>query len=233
MLAFSAPTAYDLGKLPTFNSRRVENPGNCIKVIRGLTTFCHHGTILDLLAASEIQLQSVPPVSQDDMHGYTVAYEREEIQFPVYVVGFIGAVLATTGVATDNIVLIALSLLAFGFAYYNYPLLETGTPRIGAGQYGIFAEGLGILAWGSIKQLELIPIDIRGATSNELRITLEDPLDEALLADWRPRPLYRQLMRLPWATGRGGIIRIPLDVFDRPADEIMNSFERMMGFYRR
>ncbi|MBS0233814.1 MAG: hypothetical protein JSR99_10040 [Proteobacteria bacterium] len=173
------------------------------------------------------------PLSQDDMHGYTVAYEREEIQFPVYVVGLIGAVLATVGYEIHNVILIALSFFAFGFAYYNYPLLETGKPRVGAGQYGIFAEGLGILAWKSIKQMELVPVDLRGATSNELRITLDVPLDRALLADWRKRPSYRYLMRLPWAMAKGGIIRIPLDVFDRPADEIMHSFERMMRFYRR
>lgn len=178
-------------------------------------------------------MQSPSPVSQDDMHGYTVAYEREEIQFPVYVVGFIGACLATIGFAIDNIFLIALSLFAFGFAYYNFPLLETGKPRVGAGQYGIFAEGLGIIAWKSIKQIDLVPVDMRGSTSNELRITLEDPLDRALLADWRRRPFYRFLMRLPWTTGPGGNIRIPLDVFDRSADEIMHSFTRMMTFYRR
>ena len=60
------------------------------------------------------------------MHGYTVAYEREEIQFPVYVVGLIGACLATIGFAIDNIFLIALSLLAIGFAYYNYPIARDG-----------------------------------------------------------------------------------------------------------
>jgi hypothetical protein len=174
----------------------------------------------------------VSTVSQDDMHGYTVAYEREELSFPVYVVGFIGAVLATTGAAIDNIVLVALSLLAFGFAYYNYPLLETGKPRIGAGQYGIFAEGLGIIAWRSIKQIELMTIDVRGSTQNELRITLAESLDRALLADWRRRPFYRYLMRLPWRAGAENSIRIPLDIFDRPADEIMRNFSRMNSFFR-
>jgi hypothetical protein len=167
------------------------------------------------------------------MHGYTVAYEREELPFPVYVVGFIGAVIATIGIALDNIFLIALSLFAFGFAYYNFPLLERGKPRIGAGQYGIFAEGLGIIAWKSIEQIEMVPVGIRGSTSNELRIVLGDPLDRALIADWRQRSFYRFLMRLPWTAARGNIIRVPLDVFDRPADEIMHSFTRMMGFFRR
>jgi hypothetical protein len=167
------------------------------------------------------------------MHGYTVAYEREELSFPVYVVGFAGAVLATIGFAIDNVILIAIALCAFGFAYYNYPLLETGKPRIGAGQYGIFAEGLGILAWRSIEAIELVPVEIRGSTSNELRITFDGGLDRALIVDWRKRPFYRYLMRLPWSVSGKSTIRIPLDVFDRPADEIMHSFSRMMSFFRR
>jgi hypothetical protein len=186
-----------------------------------------------VLIAIEIPYEERVPVSQDDMHGYTVAYEREEIQFPVYVVCFIGAVLTTIGFAIDNAFLIALALFAFGFAYYNFPLLETGKPRIGAGQYGIFAEGLGIIGWRSIKALELVPVEMRGSLSNELRIVLEAPLERALIADWRKRPFYRYLMRLPWTAASGDIIRIPLDVFDRPADEIMHSFRRMMGFFRR
>ncbi len=167
------------------------------------------------------------------MHGYTVAYEREELPFPVYVVAFIGAVLATIGVAIDNIILIALSFFALGYAYYNFPLLERGKPRFGAGQYGIFAEGLGIIAWRSIKKIELVPIEIRGSTSNELRITLDGPLDRALIADWRQRPFYRFLMRLPWTTASGNVIRVPLDVFDRPAEDIMHTFTRMMTFFQR
>ena len=111
--------------------------------------------------------------------------------------------------------------MALGFAYYNYPLLETGKPRIGAGQYGIFAEGLGIVSWRAIKEINLLPIDIRGATSNELRITLSEPLDKALLADWRQRPIHRLLMRLPWGMAADNGLRIPLDVFDQPASEIM------------
>jgi hypothetical protein len=178
-------------------------------------------------------MQSTSPVSQDDMHGYTVAYEREEIQFPVYVVAFVGACMATVGAAMDNIFLIALALFALGFAFHNYPLLETGKPRIGAGQYGIFAEGLGIISWRAIKEIRLLPVDMRGATSNELRITLLEPLDKSLLADWRRRPLHRLLMRLPWGMAPDNVIRIPLDVFDHPAGEIVEHFTRMMNFYRR
>jgi hypothetical protein len=171
--------------------------------------------------------QEYPP------QGYTVAYEREEIQFPVYVVAFIGACFGVAGYAFDNIFLIALALLAGGFAYHNFPLLETGRPRIGAGQYGIFADGLGIVSWRAIKRIELVPVDVRGSVSNELRIALQEPLDKALIADWRKRPFHRFLMRLPWSTFGGDVLRIPLDVFDRPADQIHHNFTRMRAFYQR
>ena len=171
-------------------------------------------------------------MSQENLPGYTVAYEQEELQFPVYVVAFIGAGLGVAGFSLDNIVLIAIALMAIGYAYHNYPLLETGRPRVGAGQYGVFAEGLGIVSWRAIKNIEMVPVELRGSTNNELRITLTEPLDRALLADWRKRPLHRFLMRLPWTMSGNEVIRIPLDIFDRPAEDITNNFTRMMGFYR-
>ena len=172
-------------------------------------------------------------MSQNHTHGYTLAYERDELQFPVYVVALIGAGFTAAAIAFDNIFLFGVALCAFGFAYYNYPLLETGRPRLGAGQYGIFAEGLGIIAWRAIKDLDMVAVDMRGSTSNELRITLLEPLERALLADWRKRPIHRFLMRLPWSMAAKDVIRIPLDVLDHPADEIHANFSRTMLFYRR
>ena len=111
----------------------------------------------------------------------------------------IGAGFTAAAIAFDNVFLFGLALCAFGFAYYNYPLLETGRPRLGAGQYGIFVEGLGIISWRAIKQVDLVAINLRGAANNELRIALQEPLERALLANWRKRPIYRFLMRLPWS----------------------------------
>ena len=117
-------------------------------------------------------------MSQNHFNGYTLAYERDEIQFPVYVVALIGAGFTAAAIAFDNVFLFGLALCAFGFAYYNYPLLETGRPRLGAGQYGIFVEGLGIISWRAIKQIDLVAINLRGAANNELRITLQEPLED-------------------------------------------------------
>lgn len=178
-------------------------------------------------------MESTPALNQAPPQGYTVTYEQEELQFPVYVVGFVGACFAVAGAALDNVFLIALALFAWGFAFYNFPLLEKGKPRIGAGQYGVFAEGLGIIAWHSIKQMDVIAAEVRGSMHNELLIKLQDPLDRALLADWRKRPFHRFLMRLPWKMAGKDVLRIPLDIFDHPAEEIRDNFMRMMVFYRR
>src|SRR5262249_51206834 len=136
MLASRARKAYDLSRPRAGAAIPLTHDGNCRMSVIGLRASHAYGTVFDLWPVNDRKNAERVAVSQDDMHGYTVAYEREEIQFPVYVVAFIGAVMATIGFAIDNIFLIALSLFAFGFAYYNYPLLETGKPRIGAGQYG-------------------------------------------------------------------------------------------------
>ncbi|MFA7307058.1 MAG: hypothetical protein WC026_10340 [Hyphomicrobium sp.] len=178
-------------------------------------------------------MESATTLSFDHPYGYSVAYEREELQFPVYVVAVVAAGLATAGYKLDNFPLIALSLVAFGYAYHNFPLLETGKPRIGASQYGIFADGLGIISWRSIKQIDIVWAEIRGSGSHELLITLQEPLERALLADWRKRPMHRFLMRLPWTMAGQDVVRMPLDVFDHAAEDIHRTFVRMMNFYRR
>ena len=41
-------------------------------------------------------------MSQNHTHGYTLAYERDELQFPVYVVALIGAGFTAAAIAFDN-----------------------------------------------------------------------------------------------------------------------------------
>lgn len=170
-------------------------------------------------------------MSQEDIDGYTVSYDREEIQFPVYVVIIIGITLLAAALANASLIILACALAAFAIAYYNVPLLETGRPRIGASQYGMLIEGLGIIPWRTTKSIELVPIEMRGEVSNELHITLNRPIPDALIADWRKRPWHRIGMRLPWSKTKSGIIRIPLDKLDRPVDEIFQAFTRMHKFY--
>jgi hypothetical protein len=171
-------------------------------------------------------------VSQDDINGYTVAYDQDELQFPVYVVLVIGIALCIAAMIHSNIILLVLGFAAICYGYYNVPLLETGRPRIGAGQYGIFIEGLGIISWRATQDIDLVAVEMRGIPQNELQITLAQPLQRALIADWRQRPMHRLLMRLPWSLTAKGVIRIPLDVFDHDAGDIHKTFVRMLRFYR-
>lgn len=169
--------------------------------------------------------------SQGNIDGYTVAYEQEELQFPVYVVMATGAALLAWAFLKSNPFVFSLGSAAMGFAYHNYPLLETGRPRLGAGQYGLFVEGLGVIAWRAIRDIELVPVTTRGAVGQELRVTLSKPLQSALIMDWRKRPFYRILMRLPW-TMSGDCIHIALDALDRPPNEIHHNFSRLWRYFR-
>jgi hypothetical protein len=93
-------------------------------------------------------------------------------------------------------------------AYYNIPLLETGRPAIGANQYGIFVQGLGMIRWRAIERVDLVPIADRAGTLHELHIAPMTPLGSAFVVDWQSRPLHRMLMRLPWSMTSKNIIRV-------------------------
>lgn len=172
-------------------------------------------------------------MSNEDYSGYIVAYEQEEIQFPVYVLFVIALAFIAAAVVMQMPILMPLGLLALGFAYYNYPLLETGRPRIGAGQYGVFLEGLGIIAWGAVEGIEEGYENTRGVEHSIMLIKLRQPVERALIADWRERPIWRFMMRLPWTMPDKETVRVPLDILDRPSGDILKSFVRMMTFYRR
>lgn len=171
-------------------------------------------------------------MSEQEMTGFTVAYGRDEAPFPVYASTVIAVVLLAAGLAKSNPVLFGLGMVAAGFAYYNWPLAESGRARLGANQYGLFIEGFGIVGWRAIDKIELVQIAVRAVTLNELQITLKVPLSSALVADWRKMPLHRQLMRLPWSMTYNNMVRVTLDPFDKDPGEIHRTFLRMWRHYR-
>jgi len=142
-----------------------------------------------------------------------------------------GAALLVWAFSRGNPFTLPLGGLAIGYGYHNYPLLETGRPRIGAGQYGLFVEGLGVIAWRAIESIDLIAVTSRGVVDQELSVTLREPVDRALIADWRRRPLYRMLMRLPWSM-KGNTIRIGLEPFDQSPTQIHQNLMRLWQYFR-
>jgi len=171
-------------------------------------------------------------VDERDHGGYSVAYRRDDIEFPVYVAGAVAAVLFVAAYTTGQVIWLAIGLVAAGFTYYNLPLLETGRPTLGANQYGIFIQSFGLIRWRAIGRIELVGIAERAMTSHELQITLGAPLASALVADWRKVSTYRALMRLPWHMDHNSVVHVDVEPFDQPADEIHRTLIRMWRYYR-
>jgi hypothetical protein len=171
-------------------------------------------------------------VNESEIHGYTVAYGRDEIQFPVYVIAVVAAALLAGSLVRGSLLLFCLGIVPAAIAYYNTPLIETGRPRIGANEYGLFVEGLGVIAWRAIGDIKLVPIAVRFVTVHELQIALTQPITKALFADWRRQPWHRLLMRLPWSMTHNNVIRINLEPFDKPPDEVHRTLVRMWRYYR-
>jgi hypothetical protein len=170
--------------------------------------------------------------TENDIVGYTVGYDQDDVHFPVYAMTALAVALILAGIFKGVPILIVVGLLPAAVAYHNLPLLESGRPRIGSGQYGLFIEGLGLVSWRAIDSIDTIENIERTGTSNDLIINLKQPIPEALLADWRSRPWLRWPMRLPWHLASKTEIRIPLNVLDRPAPEIKETFIRMWRYNR-
>jgi hypothetical protein len=171
-------------------------------------------------------------VDERNAGGYSVTYNRDEIQFPVYVMAVLALVLLAAAWTTGQTLWLVLFAAAAGVTYYNFPLLETRRPTLGANQYGIFIQGFGLIRWRAIDRIEVVEIAERANTIHELQIGLNMVLSSALVADWRRLPFYRSLMRLPWSMGQSNVVRINLDPFNQPPEEIQRTLVRLWRHYR-
>jgi hypothetical protein len=163
----------------------------------------------------------------DRFDGYTVAYDRHEIQFPVWILMMLGAALLYVSLAKASVILFLLSGLIGCFAFYSFPLLETGKTRLAANPDGLFIEGLGLLAWRAVAAIDVAEVIVRGSVYTEAEISLSEPLTIALLDDDRKMAPHRRFMRKPFYLKSGPKIRVPLDIFDRAPDDIINSLTRI------
>jgi hypothetical protein len=123
------------------------------------------------------------------------------------------------------------AILAGCSAYYFFPFTES-RPRLGANQYGLFVDGFGLIGWRAIDDISLVTYSIRTLDMEELHIKLKQPVNSALLVDWRRLPIWRLLMRLPWTMGYDNIVRINLQPFASPPDVIIRTMQRMWRYYR-
>lgn len=163
--------------------------------------------------------------------GYHLPYGKDAGDFRFNVMVIITALAFGMFAATGYDALLPVGALTGCVAYYFYPLKER-KPRIGAGQYGIFIDGFGLIAWRAIGEITLVTHASRFSETDELQIRLKTPLDNALLADWRKMPIWRLLMKLPWSMTYDNVVRIPLSPFASPPEDIHWQFQRLWKYYR-
>ncbi|MBI1650105.1 hypothetical protein C6Y62_14505 [Hyphomicrobium sulfonivorans] len=170
-------------------------------------------------------------VDERNVGGYSITYGGEEIETPVYVAAGLAAVLFAAWIATGATLWLVPAVAAAGVTYYNVPLLER-RPAMGANQYGIFIQGLGLIRWRAIDRIELVEIAVRASTIHELQLSLKERLSSALVADWRKQPFYRSLMRLPWKMASTNVVSINLEPFNREPEEVHRTVLRLWRHYR-
>jgi len=174
----------------------------------------------------------VATLDEGNVGGYSVAYGRDDSYFPVYITAALALIFLTAAWIMDAVYWLVPAAAAAAFTYYNIPLLETGRPTIGANQYGIFLQAFGLIRWRAIERIDLVQIAERAMTVHELQIVLGAPLISALVVDWRKQPNWRRFMRLPWRMSHNNMVRVNLEPFDQPPDQIHRTFLRMWRYYR-
>jgi hypothetical protein len=162
--------------------------------------------------------------------GFILPYSRGEAA-RFHVLALISAAAFAAWINWGYQLLSITAILAGCSAYYFFPFTESRV-RLGANQYGLFIDGFGLIAWRAISDISLVTYSVRTIETEELHIKLKQPVGSALLADWRRLPVWRLLMRLPWAMGYDNIVRINLQPFAPPAEEITRTIQRMWRFYR-
>src|SRR6201987_3406158 len=118
----------------------------------------------------------VATLDEGNVGGYSVAYGRDDVYFPVYITAALALIFLTAAWIMDAPYWLVPAVAAAAFTYYNIPLLETGRPTIGANQYGIFIQAFGLIRWRAVERIDLAEIAERAMTVHELQIVLSASL---------------------------------------------------------
>ena len=163
--------------------------------------------------------------------GYHLPYGRDAGDFRFNVMAILTVLACGMFLATGYDALLVVGAATGCVSYYFYPLKER-KPRIGAGQYGIFIDGFGLISWRAIGDIQQVTFATRFSETDELQIRLKASLDQALLVDWRDLPIWRLLMKLPWTMSHDNVVRIALAPFAPPPEDIHRQFDRLWKYYR-
>lgn len=113
-----------------------------------------------------------------------------------------GVVLAALGVLTwvvrGDPIFLWMVPIGVGAAAYFYPLIEKGVVRLGADSRGLYFERLGIIPWGSIKQVRHKQRALRNLRLHTLEVDVSGPLREVAI-DQEPEPIWKRYMSKAWS----------------------------------
>ena len=166
--------------------------------------------------------------------GFSLPYDPDAGDFRVYFAGFIAVLSLALALAGYGPVALLSACVAGAIAYHFYPLIEKSKPRFGANQYGMFVDGLGNIAWGAIREIEVQTFAVRSIENKYLTVRLRDPIDKALFADWRDLPLWKSLMKLPWRLRDDDMtVAIELATFAEAPEDILAEILRLRRLYGR
>ena len=104
--------------------------------------------------------------------------------------------------------------------------------RLGANQYGLFIDGFGLIAWRAIKDIRLVIYSVRTLEMEELHIRAQPAREQCPSGRLAPPARMAAFDAPALAMGYDNIVRINLQPFAPPAEEINRTIQRMWKYYR-
>ena len=127
---------------------------------------------------------------------FRVYFDQHLAGMWIHLPGFVAFFFILTGFFAGDAVVMLLSLLPMGVAFYHQPLIRE-MPQMEVSADGLFLDGLGLICWEDILSVELEETEIGGRYHAELLIQTKDTI-ESVLEDQRGLTLARSLQLMVW-----------------------------------
>ncbi|MEM8852388.1 MAG: hypothetical protein AAGD34_01730 [Pseudomonadota bacterium] len=163
--------------------------------------------------------QRPPPGGSPSRRGFATGYAPNSGDMMVYGGGVATLIGVLATVVNGDPVFLIISLAGSFASFFYWPTIDTKRPQLGASDEGIYVGGIGVVGWDGVEDWRIERHALRTMRLARLVITLNRPLQDALVQA-EPFSLLR-LLSTKNAKVRGGqTIRVDLHTLAMGADDI-------------
>lgn len=127
----------------------------------------------------------------------------------VYAAATMAILLIIVGYARQDAIMMILSLMPIAASAYHLPAMQNINPQLIVSDEGIFVDGLGVIPWNAISEVELFNADPEETEDSELILKTSEAL-EYILQPQTDLTLMRTFQIMIWRLEDIDVIRLQL-----------------------